>query len=223
MKSISVVINARLSSTRVPRKLLRPFAGSSLIEIALDKLNRMDFFEHRFLAVADEELIQLGRKYSNVEILMRSSRSVSQGGHPIQITLEHFLHVPSDYIFIFNPCLPCLKVDTIRRVYDEFMITDHPSYTAAVKTGDWVFDSDGNALTNSDPSNITTNKDESFYKGAHAFHIVNKAFFQKNGFLWTFKKNDPHLIEIPEDEAVDVDKPIEFELAEMYYKKDIGL
>jgi CMP-N,N'-diacetyllegionaminic acid synthase len=221
MKTASVVINARLSSTRIPRKLLRPFAGSTLIEIALEKLNRMDFFEHRFLAVADDELIELGNNYDNVEILKRSPDAVKKGVNPQHITFKHYLSVPSDYIFVFNPCLPCIKVETIHKVFDEFMATDYPSYTAAVKTGDWIFDNDGNALTNSDPRNVTTNKNESFYKGAHAFHIINKAFFNENGFLWTFEKNDPHLIEIPEEEAVDVDKPIEFDLAEMYYLKDI--
>ena len=44
MKSISAVINARKGSTRVSNKLLRPFADTSLIELALSKLNKMNFF-----------------------------------------------------------------------------------------------------------------------------------------------------------------------------------
>lgn len=217
MKSISVVINARLGSTRVPKKLIRPFADTSLIEIALDKMNKMDFFEHRYLAVAENELVDIGKKYPNVEILMRKEQAVQKGVNPLPVTFAHYLSVPSDYIFVFNPCLPCIKIDTIKKAFDYFQETDFNSYTAVIPTGDWIFDADGNPLTNSDPRNVTTNKNVTFFKGCHAFHVVNKEFFRHQKILWSFEQDDPHLIQIPEEEAVDVDTPIEFMLAERIY------
>ena len=220
MKSISVVTNARLGSTRVPNKLARPFAESSLIEIALSKLDKMDFFEHRYLAVAEKELIDLGSKYPNVEILERDAEAVKKGVNPLTVTFEHYLRVPSDYIFVFNPCLPCIRVETIKKAFDYFQSTDYNSYTAVIPTGDWIFDSDGNALTNADPRNATTNKNRSFLKGCHAFHIINKAFFREKNILWTFMPNDPHLVKIPEEESVDVDTPAEFDLAEQIYRQN---
>jgi CMP-N-acetylneuraminic acid synthetase len=220
MKSISVVINARLGSTRVPQKLVRRFAESSLIEIALSKLNRMDFFEHRYLAAAERDLIDLADKYENIEILERKDAAVKKGVNPLIITFEHYLRVPSDYIFVFNPCLPCIRVETIKKAFDYFQETSFNSYTAVIPTGDWIFDSEGNALTNSDPRNVTTNKNLTFLKGCHAFHIVKKEFFREQKILWTFMQNDPHLVRIPEDEAVDVDTPAEFELAEQIYLKN---
>jgi CMP-N-acetylneuraminic acid synthetase len=219
MKSISVVINARLGSTRVPQKLVKPFAECSLIEIALSKLDRMDFFEHRYLAVAERDLIELGSKYKNVEILERDAAAVKKGVNPLTVTFEHYLRVPSDYIFVFNPCLPCIRVETIKKAFDYFQETNFNSYTAVIPTGEWIFDSEGNALTNSDPRNATTNKNMTFMKACHAFHIINKNFFSENGVLWTFNLDDPHLIEIPEHEAVDVDTENEFTLAEIIYKE----
>jgi CMP-N-acetylneuraminic acid synthetase len=219
MKSISVVTNARLGSTRVPKKLVLPFAESSLIDIALSKLDKMDFFEHRYLAVADKELVEIGRKYENIEILERDVAAVKKGVNPLTVTFEHYLRVPSDYIFVFNPCLPCIRIETIKKAFDCFQATDFNSYTAVIPTGDWIFDSEGNALTNSDPRNATTNKDRSFLKGCHAFHIIKKEFFREQKILWTFKPNDPHLVRIPEDEAVDVDTPAEFDLAENIYRQ----
>ena len=218
MKTISVVTNARLGSTRVPNKLMRPFADSSLIEIALAKLNKMDFFEHRYLAVGEKELMSLAAKYPNVEILKREADAIKPGVNPLSVTFEHYLRVPSDYVFVFNPCLPCITIETIRKAFDYFQSTDYNSYTAVVPTGDWIFDSEGNALTNSDPRNATTNKNRTFLKGCHAFHIVNKEFFRAQGILWTFAPNDPHLVRIAEAEAVDVDTPAEFDLAEKIYR-----
>lgn len=220
MKSVSVVMNARLGSTRVAQKLVRPFAGSSLIEIALSKLDKMDFFDHRYLAVAEKALIELGGKYPNVEILERDTAAVKQGINPLTVTFEHYLRVPSDYIFVLNPCLPCIRIETINKAFDYFQATDYNSYTAVIPTGDWIFDSKGNALTNSDPRNATTNKDQSFLKACHAFHIIKKEFFREQKILWTFEPNDPHLVRIPEEEAVDVDTPTEFDLAEQLYRQN---
>jgi CMP-N-acetylneuraminic acid synthetase len=219
MKSISAVINARTQSTRVPNKLMRDFYNTTLIDIALNKLNNMDFFENRFLAVAEQELIDVGKKYDNVKVLKRNLDAVKRGVNPLNVTFEHYLNVPSDYIFVFNPCLPFIDISTIKMAFDYFQNTDFNSYTAVVPTGDWIFDSNGLALTIKDPNNVTTNKDVSFFKGCHAFHIINKEFFRNNKILWTFEKNDPHTITIPIDQAVDVDTLDEFELAELKYKK----
>jgi CMP-N-acetylneuraminic acid synthetase len=219
MKTISVVINARLGSSRVKNKLMRPFGDSSLIEIALAKLATLDFFEHRFLAVAEPELAALAAPYPSVRILKRSPAAVKPGVNPQPVTFAHYREVPSDYIFVMNPCLPFLSPETIKRAFDYFQQTQHPSYTSAIQTRDWIFDDEGRALTNSDPSNVTTNLGKAFFKAAHAFHIVDKAFFLAHGYHWTFQKNDPHLIEIPEAESIDVDTEIEFDFARFVYDK----
>ena len=219
MKSISAVINARTQSTRVPNKLMRNFHNTTLIEIALNKLNNMDFFENRFLAVAEQELMDIGNKYENVKVLKRSVSAVKKGVNPLNVTFEHYLNIPSDYIFVFNPCLPFIEISTIKLAFDYFQNTDFNSYTAVVPTGDWIFDSNGLPLTIKDPNNVTTNKDVSFFKGCHAFHIINKEYFRHNKILWTFEKNNPHIIEIPSDQAIDVDTLDEFDLAQLKYKQ----
>ena len=70
-----------------------------------------------------------------------------------------------------------------------------------------------------DPKNVTTNKNITFYKGAHAFHIISRKFFAQTNTLWTFTKNDPHPIEMNVDEALDIDSMDEFEYVEQKYKK----
>ena len=38
-QDICVIIQARLESERVPKKMVRPFAGTTLVDILLDKLS----------------------------------------------------------------------------------------------------------------------------------------------------------------------------------------
>ena len=217
MKSISVLVNARLGSSRLKDKLIRPFASSCLIDIALEKLDKLDFFDNRYLAAAEEELLKRVDNFSNIERLMRKPESVKPGVNPLMITFGHYLDIPSDYIFVMNPCLPCLKISTIKKAYEYFQDTDFSSYTSVVPTGDWIFNSNSVCLTKDDPTNVTTNKKITHYKGCHAFHIHTKQFIRDNHLLWTFKKDDPRMILIPDEEAYDVDNLYEFLLAEKAY------
>lgn len=219
MKSISAVINARKGSTRVENKLLRPFANTTLIEIALSKLNDMYFFENRYLAVAEKEFTDLLSTHKNVSLLSREQKSVMKGVNPLTTTFAHYLNVNSDFIFVFNPCLPFISIETIKKAFDYFQNTDYKSYTAVIETGDWIFKNNGMPLTNTDPKNATTNKNMTFYKACHAFHIVNKNRFKEEKVLWDFEINDPHLFKINEKEAIDIDTIQEFKLAELLYSE----
>lgn len=216
-KSISVIVNARLESTRLHRKLLRPFAGTTLIDIALEKMNRMDFFENRYLAVAENELAERADQYPNVTLLRRSPEAVKPGFGKPEVIYEHYKRVSSDYIFWLNPCHALLTIETVVRSLKIFQETDYNSYTSVVQTTEWLFDEQGEPVTNRNSDMYSTHHSNRFFKAAHSFHIFNKAFFNKTGKLWTMMRNDPHLIEIPEKENFDSDTPVQFETAQAVY------
>lgn len=219
MNTLSILINARLQSTRLPRKLLLPFAGTTLVDIALEKLDKMDFVGHRYFAVAEDELKQRVKRYGNIELLERRPESVKPGYGDHRVIYEHYARCDSDYIMWFNPCSPLLSVETVSKVVDYVLSSNHNSYTSVVPTTDWIFDSEGNAVTNRNASVVSTGHSQKFYRVAHAFHVFNKEFFLKDYQCWTLKKNDPHLVEIPEEESYDVNTSLEFEVAEAAYRE----
>lgn len=224
MKPISAIINARLKSSRTKSKMVRPYCGTDLLEIALEKMDQLDFFEHRFLAVAEDELAAKADKYPNIEVLKRDAEAVVPGPHHPLVTFEHYKRVPTEYFFVINSCAAFLSLDTIRRAFDVFQETDYRSYIAVEKTRDWVFSEDGEALTHRNADGYQNTSDgDYFLRATHAFYIANKEYFSANdGQLWTLQKNDPYLIEMPTDEAIDVDTDLEFEVSEYLYKKRIG-
>ncbi|UCC94917.1 MAG: hypothetical protein JSW40_08925 [Candidatus Omnitrophota bacterium] len=219
-KKISAVINARLESSRVSRKMVRPFAGTTLIEIALEKLNSLNFFDHRFFAVAEDELKQRAAQYENIEVLERKPTAVAPGPHPPTVTFEHYMRIPTEYIFVINACSAFLSVETIRKAYDIFQVTDYPSYISVIPTRDWIFTPNGVALTHRDPYILQNTSDtEIFYKVSHSFYIVNRDnFIKTNGILWSLIPNDPYLIPITPQEAYDVDTEAQFELYSSLYE-----
>lgn len=219
MTTVSVLINARTKSSRLPRKLVLPFASTTLIDVALDKLDRMDFFAHRYFAVAEPELREKAVGYRNIEILDRDPDAVLPGYNDHRKVFAHYARVESDYIMWLNPCHPLLSLDTLRRAVDHVLATEHNSYTSVISTTDWIFDEQGNPLTNTHATMLSTAHSQKFFKVAHAFHVIRKDFFLKDYQYWTLTQNDPALIEIPEEESYDVNTAMEFEIAEAAYQR----
>lgn len=217
MTTISILINARTKSTRLPRKLVLPFAGTTLIDIALEKLDRMDFFAHRYFGVAEPELRSKAERYRNVEILDRDPSAVAPGYNDHRKVYAHYERVQSDYIMWLNPCHPLLSLDTLKRAVDQVLTTRYNSYTSVIPTTDWIFNADGEPITNTQASMLSTAHSHKFYKVAHAFHVINKQFFLRDYQYWTLTRNDPALMEIPEEESYDVNTPMEFEIAKAAY------
>lgn len=218
-RSLSIVINARTQSSRVPNKLIRRFSNSNLIEIALSKFSCLiKHVDALYFAVAEEVLFDIGEKYTNFKILKREPASVEKGTHKQTKTFKHFFDIKSDYIMIINPCQPLLSVETIKNAIKYFNNTNYETYTTVIKTSDWIFNNNGNPVTNSNRNDLTSDN-KGFFKATHSLHIINKERFRKNGYLWSFKKNDPHLIEIfNEEEILDVDNELDFQKTEAIYK-----
>ena len=221
MRGISGLINARTLSSRLPRKLILPFNGSTLIDIALEKLDKMDFFEHRYFAAAEDELIDKALKYKNIEVLKRDPISIKPGYGEHKKIYEHYKSIKTEYFMWINPCHPLLNINTIEKACNFFKKNDFNSYTSVIKTQDWIFNDKGDAITNKSPEMLSTDHSERFYKVAHAFHIINRDFFLRTNQVWTLKRNDPYLLEIPEGESYDVNTKMEFEIAEAAYKDSL--
>jgi CMP-N-acetylneuraminic acid synthetase len=219
MKQISAIVNARLSSSRMQSKMIRQFCGTDLLEIAVEKLDKLDYFSHRFLAVAEEELMEKAKKYKNVEILKRKKESVAPGPHHPLVTFEHYTRVPTEYFFVINSCSVFLSLDTIKLAYDIFQQTNYKAYISAVETRDWIFNQVGKPLTHTDPDAYQNTSDgKIFFRATHAFYIANRDYFsQNNGKLWNLKINDPYLIQMPMEESLDIDTDFDFEVSQSLY------
>ena len=222
MPNISVLINARTGSSRLPRKLVLPFAGTTLIDIALEKLNRMDFFAHRYFAAAEPEFTGRVKHHPNVTLLERDADAVRPGYNDHRKVFAHYARVMSDYIFWLNPCHPLLSLDTIKRAVDRVLDTRFNSYTSVIPTTDWIFNEAGEPITNTQAGMLSSAHSPTFYKVAHAFHVINKEFFLKEYQYWTLTPNDPALIEVPVAESADVNDEVEFKTAEYLYLRSRG-
>lgn len=221
--TFTAMIMARTNSTRAPNKNLRPFANSTLVDIALEKLDQMNFVSDRVLAVAEDILAKKCERYSNVRVLKRSMESIQKGNAPLDVRFAHYAEIETDYCIFFNPGHPLLSLTTIRNAIEQVRETQFNTYTSVVPSSERVFDEVGDPIVHKDPLQTSTTEGPSRFKMAHAFHFISPEYFRRTRTLWTMTRHDPAMIQIPEEEAIDVDTELEFTLAELYYRKKIGV
>ena len=111
LNDIAVIIQARLNSERLPRKMIKPFADTTLSDVAIDKVLKSKVIpkENFYFSVYEQELAQLGRK-RGVNLFMRSLESANYDGlEPISLMYEWWDQLPYKYVVLINACVPFLK------------------------------------------------------------------------------------------------------------------
>ena len=204
---ISVLVIARVASSRCKNKMLRSFAGSSLIDIILKKLHDLSDY-NIYYGAHEEVLLKKAKPYDFLKVVKRSYESAHSSKDGKQI-FEILNQINTKWVLWINPCTPFLKMSTVKRALDEFLEIDNNSLTSAKKVFGWIYDSKGNPITNKE-NNIATQDSDYLFEVAHAFHIYERKNMLDNGELWTNQKGDPHLFEIPYIESNDIDTENDF-------------
>ncbi|MCX4243620.1 glycosyltransferase family protein [Paraliomyxa miuraensis] len=221
-RSVAVMLNARLQSSRCKDKMLRPFAGSSLVEIALRKLAYVDADE-RFFCVAEAPLLELFERVrpEGVELLLRAPEAVA-GDAPQSVINAHYGRATTTHIAFMNACHPFMLPGTLSRAIDQLESDPHiDAMTSTVTRRDWLYGEDGAPLLRVDLSIGDTKRSPQVHRVAHAFHIFPRERFVSGDPIFRDIPGDPFLFGIPEEEAVDIDTEFEFRMAHAYAERAV--
>ena len=216
MKTIAGIIHARKDSTRCPNKHLRPLGNTTLIDIALDKLSKLDLDE-KYLAVYDQELKD--KVIDGVKILHREYESVAPGNAPHNIMYKHLENVKSDYIVNLNPCQPFLEVDKLQQIITLFKYSNFDSMITAKRERNFYWDDDKNPINFKPNDRLSTTTGPWIDVATHSLVIYKKQYMLDNWELFPNIKDNPYpfVIDWSEKELLDVDTEIDFKLVESYY------
>lgn len=213
----SVVINARVNSTRLPNKLLRPFAQTTLLDIALDKVSKIKA-EYKFLATCEDEIIEVYNKHdTDIRLLDRSRESVEKGRLSQDITFAHYKDIPTDHIMVINPCAPFVSVETYESALDRFYKEGAQTMTSVLRHCNAFLDGDFHPM-NVNGKAVSSQGNNPIYEMSHLFHIFNKDFFLENGYFWSYEKNDPYYYVVDKEESHDIDDWTDFRVSEILYE-----
>jgi len=213
--NITIYINARTNSQRCKNKLVRRFANTTLIDIALAKMEQLKDHYSVVFAAYDDVLLGKARK-CNITTFERSHKSVMAEDN-IQEVFEVLKHIPTKYVAFLNPCCPFMTTDTVLKAVDGFFESNALSLSCVVKSREWLFFKDNSPVI--PITSISTKTCDYVWRIAHTLHIYPRERFYNEGVMWNGEVGDPQLFEIPRQESLDIDFEEEFHACEYLYKQ----
>jgi CMP-N-acetylneuraminic acid synthetase len=219
--SVAYIIQARLGSARLPRKMLRPFAGTTLLDIALEKIKRSSriSLDRFYLAVHEDELVAVGRRHG-VQVFHRSAKSAA--GEDLLDVYEWHDRLPCDYVVKINACAPLLSVETIDTFVTTYLESHLEGLFGVVEEHDYFWNADGVMVTPwpSGLSIMNTKRVEATYRAAHCLYAGRRQRISSGIWMGTFRqRDDPALFPMRALEAFDIDVLWQFEMCEAYYER----
>lgn len=224
LDSIAIVVQARLNSQRVPQKMIRPFAGTTLFDLVLSKVKQAlpSKQEHIWASVYEPELADIAKK-QGVNIFGRS-RASANNDNSLQMIYEWHDKLPSEYkyVMLVSGCNPLLKPETIRDFYNKFNSQEEENLFAVIEKKQYYWNKEG-ALVTPWPEGQTimnTKAVEPTYEAAHVLYASRLDIIKDDRFMGDFQApGGIKLFTMPELEAFDIDYEWQFTIGEKLYEQ----
>ena len=225
-RDLICVVPARLGSQRVPRKMVRPFAGSSLLEICLRTLQACPSLKNRLYLSAsleEPEIVAVGDRLG-VPVFNRSRASLAEPSD-CRTVHDYAASLDSEFFMHVNACNPLLWAETVERAVRVWAATEAPSLMAVVRRDTFFFDDLGRMLngfcgTEENRATLETKLVDPVWEAAHTLYIWRREEVVRHNRFFPMAPGDPYLFQIPPEEMCDVDLPWQFERAEAIYRAE---
>jgi len=222
---IAFIVQARLNSERVPNKMLKPFAGSNLFGIVLDKLLTSDVIpsENIIASVHEEELFYEANTKRNIRTYTRSYESANND-NDLKTIYEWHNKLPHRFVVLISACNPLLDVSTINAFVRQYVEQKEENLFAVFEKKTYYWNKEG-ALITPWPKGQTimnTKAVEPIYEAAHVLYASRMDIIEEERFMGDFEApGGIKLFEMSEREAFDIDYEWQFKVAEQLYEKSL--
>lgn len=215
-KILKALIAVRSGSQRVKDKNIRPFAGSSLLELKIKQLKRISYFDGIVVNSNDEKMLEIAKK-NGVDIVKRDEKYASNTASMSDVYKNMAENMECDDIAYINVTNPLLKDKTILKAVEEFYSTakEFDSLNSAHLIKEFLF-KDGLPM-NYDLRHQPRSQDLPDIAALNfAVSIINREHMIECKNIVGYK---PDIFLINEIEATDIDNQIDFDFAEFVYKR----
>lgn len=219
-RDISIVVQSRLGSTRVPGKMLKDFAGTTLVDILLKKLLKSKEIEPNqiYFCVGDDELISKGNEYP-INVVRRSEASLNEE-KDIATLFEWHTEIPTEHLVMVSGCNPLLEIETIDKFIREYRESKHEGAISVYESNNYFWNPEGKML-NKWPEGFTSMNTKFVDKtrvAAHCMYGSRVDLIPQGKWVTDKIPYEVELITMPELEAFDIDEPWQFTVAEKLYE-----
>lgn len=214
--TIKALIPVRSGSLRVSNKNIRPFAGSSLLEIKINQLKRISALDGIVVNSNSDEMLEIAKNLG-CEIVKRDDYFASNEVSINEVYVDMMKHFDADDVLFADVTNPLIKDETINTVIEKFYSDtsiDSVNTVNVIKTFLWK---DYKAI-NYDPKHKPRSQDlPNIYAINSAINAISRENMLKNK---DFIGDKPEFVVCDQYEGIDIDNLIDFEFAEFLFKKN---
>ena len=219
---ITAVIPVRKGSQRVKDKNLRPFAGTTLLDVKIKALLQVPEIDAIVVNTNSEAAIEfVEEEYAGTKVTFhRREEYYASSQCSGSDFFKHLGEVTDTDIFIYAPCTsPFVKPETFSACIKKFLEDkgehDSVSTVSSIKEFLWL---DGKAM-NYDPLNAPNSQNLPDVVALNfGATVVKREDLIKNHNIIGKR---PDFVITSDIEAVDIDTPLDFYIAEQIYQKQI--
>jgi CMP-N-acetylneuraminic acid synthetase len=219
IEDVCILVQARLGSQRVPNKMLRPFAGTTLTDILFKKLKSSKVIPKNniYFSAWEQELKDVAKKH-DINIYHRSEQSANED-NSLQLIYEWHDKLPFKYVILVSACNPLLKIETIDSFVESFINSDKEGGFAVFEKKTYYWDKDGKSITDWKGATIMNTKVvEPIYEAAHCLYASRLDVVKDGYWMDTKSPPQPELFVMDEFEAFDIDHEWQFKLGEKIWE-----
>lgn len=216
---ITAVIPIRSGSQRVKDKNLRPFAGTTLMEIKIKTLLEVPELTSIVVNTNSEEAINIVKeKYSKKIQIHRREEYYASSQCSGSDFFRHLGEVTETDIFVYAPCTsPFIKPETISQCIKSYLTNQNScdciASVSSIKEFMWL---DGKPI-NYDPQHAPNSQNlPNIVALNFGVTVTSRDSLIKN---CNIIGKQPKFVITDEIEAIDIDTPLDFYIAEQLYKK----
>lgn len=210
----AAVVPMKLNNRRLPQKNIKAFTnGEPLCHYILSTLLKVEGIDEVYVYCSDDIIknyIPEGVKY------LKRSASLDLDTTKMNEVLECFARdVPADVYVMTHTTAPFISAESISKGLRAVLSGDYDSAFAVKKLQDFLWQ-DGKPF-NYQLDNIPRTQDlPPFYEETSGFYIYRSEIIND---MHRRIGNTPYLVEVGEIEAIDIDEPEDFEIADAVYNK----
>lgn len=215
---IKALVAVRSGSQRVQNKNIRPFAGSTLLDLKLEQLKRIKNIEGIVVNSNDKEMLDIALSHG-CEAVKRDDYYASNSVSMSEVYRNMAENFNADIVAYINVTNPLIKDDTIYNAIEKFKknMDIYDSLNSAHLVKEFMFQN--NLPINYDLRHQPRSQDlPDIYALNFAVSIISKENMIQGMNVVGFK---PYIYGIDEVEATDIDNQIDFDFAEFLYKRQM--
>ena len=215
---VCVLVQARLGSTRLPKKMLKPFCGTTLIDILFKKLksSKVIPLKNIYFSAYENELKEVAFKH-NINIFHRSESSANSEGQPMTEIYEWHNKLPFKYVVLISACNPLLKIETIDSFFKSFVNSQKEGGFAVFEKKTYYWDTQGKPITKWGDIPWNTKFIDPIYEAAHCLYASRMNIISSGHWIDINNPPEPELFVMNELESFDIDYAWQFDVAEALY------